>query len=369
MNKNNKISVFQFSILIMFLILSSFSGIGFHNIIKISSTDSYISLIISYFLGLIILIITIYILNYQKDKSIHEKINLLFGNIIGTIINIIINIILIIISVVLIYGICNFIVSQYLSETPILIIGIMLGLVIIYAVSKGIETLTRSNIIFLTIALTLSALSFISLFPQIDTNNLKPVLEHGINSPIKAAIVITLTNILPIIAILVIPKNKIINNHKTSKYLFITYTASYIIMILITIKTISVLGIHLTEIYQHPEYIVLKKISILNFFDKIENIIFIKWILSSFSSLTILVYCLSNYINKIKIKEKKLPNIIPPTIITIIIITISHLYFKNNTIFTNFIENYYPYINLFLFILLIIITIKIFIRKKLTTSS
>lgn len=363
MTKNNKISTFQFSILIMFLILSSFSGIGFHNIVKISSVDCYISIIISYFLGLTILGLTLYILNYEPDKNIHEKILCLFGKTIGNIINIIIDVIVIVISVVLIYGICNFIVSQYLSETPILVIGIMLGIVVIYTVSKGLETIVRSNIIFLIIALSLSALSFISLFPQIDTSNLKPILEHGITNPIKGGIIITLTNIIPIIAILIIPKNKIINYPKIPKYLFATYTASYIIMFLITIKTISVLGINLTEIYQHPEYIVLKKISILNFFDKIENIIFIKWILSSFSSLTILVYFLSNSIKKGPTKK------ILPLIMVTLIITISHLFIKNNTIFTNFIESIYPYINLFLLIIIIIISINIFFQKKLTNNS
>jgi len=362
MTKNNKINTFQYSILIMFLILSSFSGIGFHNIVKISKVDCYISIIISYFLGLIILGLTLYISNYEPDKNIHEKIYCLFGKVLGGIINLIINIVVIIISVVLIYGICNFIVSQYLSETPILIIGLMLEIVVIYTVSKGIETIVRSNIIFLVIALSLSALSFISLFPQIDTSNLKPFLEHGLSNPIKGGIVITLTNIVPIIAILIIPKNRIINYPKVPKYLLFTYTLSYIIMLLITIKTISVLGINLTQIYQHPEYIVLKKISILNFFDKVENIIFIKWILSSFSSLTILVYFLSNSIKKGTTKK------LLPAIVVAIIITISHLFFKNNTIFTNFIESIYPYINLFLFIVLIIVVLNIFVRKRLTST-
>ena len=73
MTKNNKINTFQYSTLIMFLILSSFSGIGFQNIVKISKVDCYISIIISYFLGLIILGLTIYISNYEPDKNIHEK--------------------------------------------------------------------------------------------------------------------------------------------------------------------------------------------------------------------------------------------------------------------------------------------------------
>lgn len=358
MNNNQKINAFQYAILIIFPILSIFNGIGFHNIIKISKRDCYFSIIFSYFIGLIILAMIIYISNYEKDKNIHEKINIIFGNCIGNIINMVINIIIFIISIITIYGICNFVTSQFLSETPVIIIGIMIGIVLVYNVTKKIEVITRANIIFLAIILTLSIISFISLIPQIDKSNLKPILENGITSPLKGSIYLTLTNIVPTLAILTIPKNNVINHSKINKYLFISYTLSYIIILLISIKTLSILGLNLTNLYEYPEYIVLKRISLFNFFDKIENIIFIKWILTSFSTLSLLIYYLSN-----SIKTKKNNNIMP-FLITTIIILISTYYFKNNTLFTNFIETKYPYINLILLIIFIFITITISLKKR-----
>ncbi len=361
MNNNKKINAFQYAILIIFPILSIFNGIGFHNIIKISKRDCYFSVLFSYLIGLIILAMIIYISNYEKDKNIHEKINIIFGKPIGNIINAIINIIIFIICIVTIYGICNFVTSQFLSETPVLVIGIMIGIVIVYNITKGIEVITRSNIIFLAIILTLSIISFISLIPQIDKSNLKPILENGLIPPLKGSIYLTLTNIVPTLAILTIPKSKVIDYPKINKFLIISYTLSYIIIFLISIKTISILGLNLTEIYEYPEYIVLKKISLFNFFDKIENIIFIKWILTSFSTLSLLIYYLNN-----SIKTKK-QNIITPIIITTIIVLISTYYFKNNTLFTNFIETKYSYINLILLAIFAIITISIVIKKKFTT--
>ena len=222
MNNNQKINAFQYAILIIFPILSIFNGIGFHNIIKISKRDCYFSIIFSYLIGLIILAMIIYISNYEKDKNIHKKINIIFGNPIGNIINAIINIIIFIISIVTIYGICNFVTSQFLSETPVLVIGIMIGIVIVYNITKGIEVITRANIIFLAIILTLSIISFISLIPQIDKSNLKPILENGITPPLKGSIYLTLTNIVPTLAILTIPKNKVIDYPKINKYLIIS---------------------------------------------------------------------------------------------------------------------------------------------------
>ena len=357
MNKNKQISPLQYASFIIFPILSIFSGIGFHNIIKISKVDCYISILFSFVFGFIILGLTIYILNYQPDKNIHEKINILFGKTIGTIINLIIALIIFIISLVIMYGICSFIVSQYLSETPVIIIGLMLSVVIIYNITKGIEVVARSNMIFLAIIILLSIISFVGLLPKWDLSNIKPILEYGFSNPIKGGFILTLTNIVPTIAILTIPKNNVINYPKLPKYLLGTYTLSYVLMFLIAFKTISILGIDLTEMYQYPEYIVLKKISILNFFDKIENIIFIKWILTSFSSLTLMIYYLNNSIKKENTK------IILPTIITALIVFTATFYFENNTKFTNFIEYIYPYINLFLLIIIIIIALNIFAKK------
>ena len=358
MNNNQKINAFQYVTLIIFPILSIFNGIGFHNIIKISKRDCYISIILSYLIGLIIIGLIIYISNYEKDKNIKEKINILFGSTIGNIINMVINVIISIISIVTIYGICNFVTSQFLSDTPVLIIEIMIGIVIVYNVTRKIEVITRANTIFLEIILTLSIISFISLIPKMDKSNLLPILENGINCPLKGSLYLTLTNIVPTLAILIIPKNNIIDHSKINKYLFISYTLSYIIILLISIKTLSILGINLTKLYEYPEYIVLKKISLFNFFDKIENIIFIKWILTSFSTLSLLIYYLSNLI-----KINKNNNIIP-LLITTIIILISTYYFKNNTLFTNFIETKYPYINLTLLIIFIFIALTISIKKR-----
>lgn len=355
MLNKEKVSNIGFSSLIVFPILALFSGIGTHNTIKLAGVDSYISVLLAYFLGFIPFILFLLIFNYKKDLNIVDKIKYLFGNVLGTIINSSINILVLFIGITLFFGISNFAISQFLAETPIVVLMILIGLLLIYNVNYGIETISRVSIIFLGIILFLTIISTTGILPHFLVSNIKPTLENGIIPPLKGSIALILTNIVPIFILLIIPKNKIRNNENTNKTLIIFYTLAFILIFLAIVLTVGSLGIYLCDIYQYPEYTVLKKISLFNFLDRIENFIYTKWILSSFSSLSLIVYYLNSSIKKTSRK-------LLPTIIVIFMIYISLKIFKNNTIFYNFILNIYPYICLLLFGIYLIIGINIIIR-------
>lgn len=355
MNKN-KLTITQFACLIVFPILALFSGIGTHNTIKISEIDSYISVIYSYLLGFIPLLLFMLIFNYKKELNITDKIKYLFGNILGTIINYIINILVLCIGIVLLYNISNFAISQFLAETPLLVFMLMLGTILVYNVSLGIENISRVAIIFLFIICILTVISTSGILPNFEMSNIKPILENGYTNPMKGGLILTLTNVIPTFILLIIPKTKIENNEKINKYLIIFYTLAFIFAFLAMLLTIGSLGIYLCDIYQYPEYTVLKKISLFKFLDRIENFIYVKWILSS-------VICLSLIIYYLNISIKKDSKKILPIIIVGITIYLALNTFKNNTMFYNFILNVYPYICLLLLSVFLIIGVNIIIRK------
>ena len=203
MNKN-KINSLQLGSLILCPILSASLGIGLYNAIQIAKVDSYIGIFISSILGIIPLLLIIYISKFEEDKNIIEKINILYGKYIGTFINFIIVSILFVIGITILFGICNFIVTQFLANTPIMYVGIMFGIVCVYSVSKGIETISRTQFIFTFIITIIFITLAASLYPEFDKSNLKPFLEYGINSPLKVGILNLFTNIIPIFIILII---------------------------------------------------------------------------------------------------------------------------------------------------------------------
>ena len=352
-----KIASNSFLSMIILSIISSSIGISMYTVIKTSSIDCYISILIGELLGLIPLFIFIYIFNNYEDLSIKEKNILVFNKILGTIINIILFIIFFIISGTIIFNLGNFIVSQYLSETPLLLIMVVLGITIAYTINKGIETISRVSSIFIVIVFILFIFSFCYLFNEANINNLKPFLEYGLNNPIKGGIINSIITTSPLYALLIIPKNKVIGKTGITKKIILSYLISSSIIFLISLLSTSILGKYLLNIYQYPGYISIKKISIFSFIDRIENFMSLHWILSCFITISITTYYLSGSI-------KKVSNKIVNYLLVILIILISFFYFKNNTYFTHYIYYTYPYISLILLIIHFIILIKIYMYKK-----
>ena len=272
MNKE-KLTSRQFACLFCFPLLALFSGIGTHNIIENAKVDSYLSVGFSYLLGILPLVLFLWIFNYKKDLNIHDKINDLFGPILGTILNWISNVLILCIGIILIYNISNFAISQFLAETPIVVFMVLLGIIIVYNVSLGIENIARVAIIFLSVICLLTFISTSGILPHFEMSNIKPFLEKGLIRPLQGSIILTLTNVVPIFMLLMIPQDKVEFSNKFYKHSFFFYTLAFLFMFLAILLTMGALGIHLSSYYQYPEYTVLKKISLFNFIIGIGNFI------------------------------------------------------------------------------------------------
>ena len=355
-----KINSLQYSTILAFLIYIPILGIGTHAIIKLSGNDAYLSPIIMGVLGLLILLLFNYIHSYDKDNPINITIINLYGKVLGTIINIIICLIFLIISITYLYNITNFITSQFLNQTPIIFVILSITIAILYNISKGFQNISRVSLILFVINITLFILTIIFLIPNIEINKLKPFISNDITSIIKSGLLLTSTNILPIFALLCIPKNNIKDNNKLNKYLIIFYIIAIISCFILISTTISSLGIYLSKMYQYPEYITLKEVNLLGFIERSENILSIQWILGYFITLSLLIYYISS---NIKIKEDK-PNTIITAIILIIVIYLTKKIFKNNTMFNHYTVYIFPYIPIILLLIFILLAITIFVKKR-----
>ncbi len=349
-----KISKLEFSSMILMLFLTNFLGIGIFSSIKSAGVDSYFSIIIASFLGLIILYFFITIFNYQPELNLKEKIITLFGKKVGFIINVLFVIGAAIIGVSLMYNLTVFITTQILQFTPPLIIAFLFALLVIWAVSKDIKAISSMCFILVIINLTLYLLAVFNLTPQIEIDNLKPILEYGIKAPLKGSLYIILFNISPIFLFLGIPKKQI---KSSKKQIILAYFIALLLMFIISFVTLGNLGIHLSRIYQFPEYIVLKKVNYFNFLDRVENIINIQWIFGIFFSLTFITYFIKSFVKKSKNKY------IIPSIIIFIIMIFSLIVFKNSIQFNNYIYTKAIYIRGIILLLIFITFIKIKLSK------
>lgn len=350
----NKINSLQISTIIYNQIISLSLGLYIFNIIKIDNINSYITIILNYFITLIPLLLILYISNYKPNINIIEKINYLFNKPTAKTINIINTSIIFFISIILLYSISSFITKEYLPNTNIIYTSIIYSILIYIINTKGIEVISRTSIFLPIISIIFIIITIIGLTPQLKIINFIPTLKEY--NPLNTALLNSFITTTYLYSILIIPKNKIIDKKNYNKTIIISYTLSSIINIILSIYIIGVLGKYLINIYPYPEYIVLRKITLFTFIDRLENIISLQWIYSIFITLSLNIYYIKNCIKK-NDKSKKL------SFITILIfIIIFNILIKTNLLSNTFITNYYPYILSIIIINIILISIKI--KKK-----
>ncbi|MDD2203283.1 MAG: endospore germination permease [Bacilli bacterium] len=363
--KNNYISALQYSIIALLMSNSLFVGLGTMIILNISKQDSWITVGAAGLVGLIPILLLIYIINYHPALNIFNKNTKLFGSFLGNIINVMMIILVFITLTINIWDLSNYASTKYLSETPIIFVTIIFIIPIIYACYKGIETIGRTSEILVFLGLILFAFIIWSLLGYSEFDNIKPILVNGINPIIEGGIRYISYIMIPFFLLSVIPKNDIVDNKNTTKYLISSYLLSILSMFIVLYMSISVLGIDIASLYRYTEYYLMKKIEIFGVLENLENFFAIHWIFNMFTLNTMTVYFIMTYfIGIFKVKKDK------PKLIIILIIAslsvISSLYiFKNSTTAVHFMKNQYPIlVALPIFIIIVISTFLISIKKK-----
>lgn len=356
----NKINSLQVGSLIFMVGMAPFMGIAIFALLETSGIDAYLSVLIGGIMGFLFQMCFHIIADYEPDLSLPKKMLKLYGKKIGWFCNVILILSFMIMGISIIYNLSNFIISQFLSETPPLVIGLVFSLLVGFLVSKEIETISRTSLLLFMINILFIIITILGLYPDVQFDNFKPFLENGISRPLKGSFYYLVLDAIPLITILMIPKNTIVDKEKLKKVSSIFYILMIFMSFLVIFLTLGCLGIHLASFYQYPEYVVLKRISFFSFLDRIENIVTSQWIFFLFIALTFFVYSITHCI-QFKSKGKILPYIISFTILFL-----SQIFFKNNTIFNDYSLRMIPIIRIPLILLIIITVITIKIKKKLS---
>lgn len=358
MNNNDKINSIEFTAMYIILSITSFLGIGVYCVTKSAGINAYLSIVINFFVGFLLLFVFFKIWNYEPNLNILEKNKKLFGNIIGSILNFLFVLIIISYGISGLYNCLSFINSQMLPETPLLFIGIIFGLIGIFANNKGIETISRASVIIVGINLVLYSIAALNVGFNFKLDNILPFLNNGIKPVLKGSFYVFLQQMIPIFTLLIIPKNKIINNSKSTKSIILGYSLSMILILFLLLITIGSLGAELLKFYTYPEYMVLKSIEIFNFIDRIENVITIQWIFGYLMSFTLIIYYIKEYI------KKGSKNTILLSIISIFLVILTCNTFKTESQYGVYIYEKAPYLKSFEIILVVVVFIRILFSKK-----
>lgn len=255
---------------------------------SIAGRDSWITALITPILGLAFICMYYYLGKLNPGKSLIDMINSVFGKWVGFIISLFFLIFICLLDAAQVSSyIGNFVQSEYMTETPIYALNLLIVACVVIGLLYGLEAIARSAEIFIFVV---SALIFFTLFldiPNIKIDNILPIFEKGITPTLKGSLLLSSYITWPIIVLMMIfPINTDLNK-KTRNSLFLGYLWGGVICFLIITMAILVLGSTITARSEYPTYLMAKEVNI-GIINRIEGIISFAWILTE--SIRILLY-------------------------------------------------------------------------------
>lgn len=357
---NTKISKNGYSSIVFFLSQSMFLGVGISQILNSAKTGSMFSIIIGTIFSLLLLLLIIKFTNYEKDLTLFEKLEKLFGKKLGRFINTLLFILFLLYFIYCLWSLNTYIQNKYLDSTPSLIILLLFLIPVIWCASRGIKIISKVSFIIFIICLLEIIFSIFNLSMSVKIENLKPFFNTPFLTILKNAFLYASYFVTPTFMMITVPKNQIYNSKNLFKTITIFYIFNSLIFLLLFTSIIGIFGIELAQLFYYPEFTLMKKINYFDFIQHIENILSAQWIYSLFISTTMALNFLKQYLNHIK-QDKKIVFIV----IIIISLLTSLFMFKNTTIGYEFVKNYYIYIYTIPLIILGIFSILlIFIKEK-----
>ena len=319
-----KVNSLEYNTLLWFLTRATFIEITAEILLNKAHQDSWISILIATIIGLIPFSLYSYLKNKYPDQTIIQINKEKLGKF-GTFLN------LILIAGTLIFAICSFwiivhfIDSQYLYRTPLIMIIIILVLPIIYTIIKSLHVFSKVSLIMFYVSLFFIIVILSGLVGSIDIDNLKPIFNNSPNNILYGSFCFIGFNVLPIFLLNIIPKNQI--NGYSPKKSFIFYLISSLSLLNVMFLTISIFGIHLSELYNYPSFHLLKRVSVLDIIDRVESILSLEWFLALFVQIVMSLFFIKEALKETFQTKEKTNNII----MTIVCLFIA---FLTNFIFT-----------------------------------
>ncbi len=222
-------------------------------------------------------------------KNFYEILDFLFGKVFGKIISSIFVFYALHLGALILRDFAEFIRIVSLQETPGFIFAISAVTITIFAVRSGIENLGRFIAIFFPIlTFAIVAVTLLSA-PLFNFNNLKPVLYNGIIPVLDASFHVFGFPFGETVLFLCL-MGSIRKNSSAYKIYYISLLIGGIFLIIISVRSILVLGVPSTLIQNFASFASTRLIKVGSFFQRIEATVAITFMISGFTKSTVCLY-------------------------------------------------------------------------------
>lgn len=257
----------NFLSLTQFFAKALFMGIGISNVIEKARESTIFVIILGTLFGCFLLTL-INKFNYKEVKGFRKWS------------------MCILVFILLIIGLeelINLISSIYLIDTNKFFIALPLLLVILYLNTKDISVNFKISSILVIVCNSIYFLAVIGLIANIKVLNFLPLFNVPFTKVLLISFEFAIYSITPCILFGGL-KNNIEN---LNKKMIKEYLGSNLVLTSIFLLTQGVLGVELVNLFKYPEYVILKKISLLDFINNVENILSFCWLFMIFMYLSI----------------------------------------------------------------------------------
>lgn len=257
-----------------------------------AAENGWLSILLTTFVGLGIIMLYNHIISYQEHYDLFHTIEQAAGKWFGWLYSLIIVGFIFINLFANLWTMGNFLSIQILMETPFEIITFIIMFTVIIAISYGIEVIARTAEIFFPFIILCALLLTFLVMKDAKFENMLPIFQLHQSG--------TLAGVLPVVSItflelfILLGITNTVNEKQTVKRNFLLGGAvGGGILFMITIASIAVLGPQSTTNSLYPLYALGQRISLFNFFERIEIIVAFLWFFTIFFKLCISFYVLS----------------------------------------------------------------------------
>lgn len=282
MTGNIKISIRQFTVLVMFYTIGTTILVIPSSLAADAEQNAWIAAIVGWLLGLLIVGLYILLSKQFPAMTLIEYTEKIFGKWLGKLISLLFVFFSFIAASSVLFYMGNFMTTQVMPETPIESFIILFAGIVLMGLRLGLEVLARAAEILFPWFLLLFIVSTLFLIPEVDIQKILPITEIGIKPIFKASLSYIGTASLPLIVFLMVFPACVNHPEEGGKAFFIGNLLGGIFVIIITFLSISILGADFSERNIYPSYALAKKINIGNFIQRVEILMAGMWFLTIF---------------------------------------------------------------------------------------
>lgn len=359
---NQKITVWQFTVLVILFSIGTAILIIPSSLIEIARQDAWLSAVIGTGLGLGLAALYNAVGQRFPELTFTQMIENVFGQWVGKAISITFIFFALITAAELLYYMGVFMIAQIIPDTPIAAVSVTFAAIIVLSVRLGIPTLARSAEILFIFFLFLFIFFVLLTTPQIELQQLKPVLQTGIMPILNASILYTsIFSLSPVVFLMIYP-SAVHGGKEARRSFYIGTFIGGIVLIIMILLPILVLGTEIAANQIFPSYILAKMIRIGSFAERIEVIMAAMWFITIYYKMTLYFYASVHGLAQTFHLRDYRAIIMPIALFLIVFSLLVHPNFSHTKTYNT--ETWLPYAATYGFVLPILLLIGASIKKS-----